>query len=371
MMRLSFVFLCCLITAAPTWAATIYKSTLHNFRVVTVASGLDQPWALEFLPDGDLLVTERDGRLRRVREGKLSDPITGLPEIAASGQGGLLDVTLHPNFASNRWVYLTYSAGGWRGMGTELARGRLEGGALRDVQVLFKAAPKVSGGRHFGSRVRFLPDGTLLLTLGDRGERPSAQSMESHSGSTVRLNDDGSVPADNPYRNKAGARPELFTIGNRNVQGLAIHPQTGLPWAHEHGPQGGDEVNVLRPGRNYGWPVITYGRNYVTGTPVGEGTSKPGMEQPVHYWDPSIAPSGMAFYTGDKFPKWRGNLFVGALKFQLLVRLALDGEKVVREERLIQGEFGRVREVRAGPDGLLYLLTQQYEGRILRLEPAG
>ena len=179
------------------------------------------------------------------------------------------------------------------------------------------------------------------------------------------------MPADNPYRNKAGARPELFTIGNRNVQGLAIHPQTGLPWAHEHGPQGGDEVNVLRPGRNYGWPVITYGRNYGTGTPVGEGTSKPGMEQPVHYWDPSIAPSGMAFYTGDKFPKWRGNLFVGALKFQLLARLALDGEKVVREERLIQGEFGRVREVRAGPDGLLYLLTQQYEGRILRLEPAG
>lgn len=351
----------------------VFESQLHSFKVVSVADGLETPWGMTFLPSGDMLVTEKGGTLRRVTQnGEVSAAIEGLPDIYASGQGGLLDVALHPQFESNGWVYLTYVGGGLLGSSTELARGKLVGNRLEGTEVLFVASDKSAGGRHFGSRIRFLGDGTLLLTLGDRGDRPRAQDLRDHAGSTIRLNDDGSVPGNNPFRNAAnGALPELFTIGNRNVQGLTIHPETGEPWSHEHGPQGGDEVNVLRPGRNYGWPVITYGRNYGTGTRIGEGTRKAGMEQPVHYWDPSIAPSGMDFYTGSNFPEWKGDLFVGALKYRLLVRLRLDGERVVSEERLLADEYGRIRDVRNGPDGNLYLLTDDYDGQILRLEPAG
>lgn len=345
-----------------------YESDLHDFRVVTVVQGLERPWGLAFLPNGDVLVTERRGRLRLVRDGKLVEkPVEGVPEVAATGQGGLLDVVLHPQFSENRWVYLSYAARGEGGAGTEVARGRLRDGRLEEVETILVAEPKESGGRHFGSRLVFDNDGHLYITLGDRGHMPNGQDLGTHTGSIVRVNDDGSVPGDNPFA--GGERPEIFSYGNRNVQGAALHPDTGVLWANEHGPQGGDELNVIESGRNYGWPVITYGANYGTGTKIGEGTHKEGMEQPLWYWDPSIAPSGMTFYSGDKFPAWRNSVFVGALKFELLARLELDGNRVVSEERLLENEFGRIRAVKEGPDGFIYLLTDESDGRLLRLEP--
>jgi glucose/arabinose dehydrogenase len=252
---------------------------------------------------------------------------------------------------------------------TEVARGRLSGRRLEEVQVLFRQLPKSGAGQHFGSRLVFDRAGFLYITLGDRGEMGRAQKPDDHAGSVIRLHDDGRVPQDNPFVGKPGWKPEKFTLGNRNIQGAALHPQTGLLWTHEHGPQGGDEVNVIRAGVNYGWPVITYGVQYVIGTQIGEGTHKTGMAQPLHYWVPSIAPSGMAFYTGDRFPRWRGDLFVGALRDQMLVRLKLDGEKVVAEERMLTGTLGRIRDVRNGPDGLIYLLTDDSRGVLARLEP--
>lgn len=343
----------------------------HAFRVVTMTRGLEHPWGLAFLPDGRRLVTERPGRLRLVAaDGTLDpQPVTGLPTIAIHGQGGLLDVALHPGFAENGLIYLSYAARGEGGVGTEVARGRLVDHRLENVEVLFRQQPKSSGGRHFGSRLVFDRQGYLYITLGDRGEQERAQKMDDLAGKIVRLHDDGRIPADNPFADRPGARPEIYSLGNRNVQGAALHPVTGELWAQEHGPQGGDEVNVIRAGRNYGWPVITYGVEYVVGTKIGEGTHKPGMEQPLHVWVPSIAPSGMAFYQGDRFPRWRGDLFVGALKDQMLVRLRFDGEKRVKEERLLKGVLGRIRDVRAGPDGYLYLLTDSPDGVIARLEP--
>lgn len=343
----------------------------HAFRVVTVTPGLEHPWGLAFLPDGRRLVTERPGRLRLVAADGALDPrpITGLPPIAVHGQGGLLDVALHPRFADNGLIYLSYAARDASGVGTEVARGRLVDHRLENVEVLFRQQPKSGGGRHFGARLVFDRQGYLYITLGDRGEQDRAQKMDDLAGKVVRLHDDGRIPADNPFANRPGARPEIYSLGNRNVQGAALHPDTGELWAQEHGPQGGDEVNVIRAGRNYGWPVITYGVEYVVGTKIGEGTRKPGMEQPLHVWVPSIAPSGMAFYRGDRFPRWRGDLFVGALKDQMLVRLRFDGEKLVREERLLKGKLGRIRDVRAGPDGYLYLLTDSPDGVIARLEP--
>lgn len=343
----------------------------HAFRVVTMTRGLEHPWGLAFLPDGRRLVTERPGRLRLVAaDGTLDpQPVTGLPTIAIHGQGGLLDVALHPGFAENGLIYLSYAARGEGGVGTEVARGRLVDHRLENVEVLFRQQPKSSGGRHFGSRLVFDRQGYLYITLGDRGEQERAQKMDDLAGKIVRLHDDGRIPADNPFADRPGARPEIYSLGNRNVQGAALHPLTGELWAQEHGPQGGDEVNVIRAGRNYGWPVITYGVEYVVGTKIGEGTHKPGMEQPLHVWVPSIAPSGMAFYQGDRFPRWRGDLFVGALKDQMLVRLRFDGEKRVKEERLLKGVLGRIRDVRAGPDGYLYLLTDSPDGVIARLEP--
>jgi len=351
--------------------AQVFNSEVQRFRVQTVTEGLEFPWGLAFLPDGRMLVSERPGRLRLVAaDGRLDPkPIEGLPPIAAIGQGGLLDVALHPNFARNTLVYLSYAAEGPGGYGTEVLRGRLDGHALRDVQVIFRMQPKSKTSHHFGSRLVFDRKGYLYITLGDRGEMERAQRLDDHAGSVIRLHDDGRVPADNPFVNKPGAKPEKFTLGNRNMQGAALHPQTGEIWAHEHGPQGGDEINIIRAGVNYGWPVITYGRNYGTGTKIGEGTSKPGMAQPLLYWAPSIAPSGMAFYTGERFPGWRGNLFVGALAGQMLVRLQLDGERIVHQERLLEGALGRIRDVRQGPDGLLYLLIDSAQGRIVRLEP--
>ncbi len=346
------------------------KSEKHDFRIVTLVRGLQNPWSIAFLPDGRMLVTERAGRLRIVGKDYKLDPkpVEGLPEIVASGQGGLLDVVLHPQYDKNGWIYWSYNAPGTGGWGTALARGKLEGQRMTDVQVLFSMEPKTRAGHHFGGRIVFDNKGFVYLGLGDRGDMPRAQKLDDHAGSVIRLHDDGRVPKDNPFVGRAGAKPEKFTLGNRNIQGAALHPQTGELWTHEHGPQGGDEVNVMRSGRNYGWPVITYGVNYGIGTRIGEGSAKPGMEQPLHVWVPSIAPSGMAFYTGDKFPNWKGNLLVGALRDEMLVRLELNGEKVVREERLIKGQIGRIRDVRVGPDGFVYLLTDERDGVVVRLE---
>lgn len=368
-MRTLFIVLS--LAAALPAASQVHRSAEHSFRVVELVRGLEQPWALALLPDGRMLVTEKAGRLRIVKDGGLDpQPISGLPEVAVYGQGGLMDVALHPRFKENGLVYLSFAARGADGVGTEVARGRLAGHRLEDVRVIFRQSPKGSTGRHFGSRLVFDRQDLLHITLGDRGEMERAQKPGDHAGSVIRLHDDGRVPEDNPFVGKPGWKPEKYTLGNRNQQGAALHPKTGVLWTHEHGPQGGDEVNVIRAGANYGWPVITYGVQYVIGTQIGEGTHKAGMEQPLHKWVPSIAPSGMAFYTGDKFPKWRGNLFVGALKAQLLVRLELDGEKVVREERLLQGALGRIRDVRVGPDGFIYLLTDESRAVLARLEPA-
>ena len=351
--------------------AQTHTSQEHRFRVVSLVQGLQQPWSLAFLPDGRMLVTEKAGRLRVVSaQGRLEpQPVEGLPQVTVHGQGGLHDVAVHPQFQKNQLVYLAYAARGEDGVGTELARGRLAGNRLEDVQVLFRQAPKGRSGNHFGGRIVFDRAGYLYLTLGDRGERDRAQKPDDHAGSVIRLHDDGRVPQDNPFAGKAPWKPEKFTLGNRNMQGAALHPQSGALWTHEHGPQGGDEINVIRAGANYGWPVITYGVNYGIGTKIGEGTAKQGMQQPIHYWVPSIAPSGMAFYTGDRFPRWKGNLFVGALRDQMLVRLVLEGEKVVREERLLKNALGRIRDVRAGPDGLIYLLTDSGDGILARLDP--
>ncbi len=360
---------------APLAAAERHPSEHHDFRLVTVVGGLERPWSLAFLPDGRMLVTEKAGRLRVIAGGALlAEPVAGLPEVTVHGQGGLHDVVLHPRFPENRWIYLAYAARGSDGVGTELARGRLaasgaKGWRLEDVQVLFRQSPKGTSGNHFGGRIAFDREGFLYLTLGDRGDKARAQRPDDHAGSVIRLHDDGRVPADNPFVRREGWKPEKFTLGNRNMQGAALHPATGELWTHEHGPQGGDEVNVIRSGRNYGWPVITYGVNYGLGTRIGEGTHKAGMEQPLHKWIPSIAPSGMAFYTGKRFPKWKGDLFVGALRGRMLVRLRFESERLVREERLLQGVVGRIRDVRAGPDGFLYLLDES-NGALLRLEPA-
>lgn len=336
-------------------------------QVEVVASKLDHPWGLDFLADGRLLVSERSGQLRTVTNGKVSDPIQGLPEIWVGGQGGLLDVAVH-----QEWVYFSYSEPGTLPLtnSTAVARAKLQQNRLTDLQVIFSQQPKYVSRAHFGSRLAFDSEGHLFITLGDRYlPRDDAQTLDNHHGKIVRIWADGRVPKDNPFVAQKGALPEIWSIGHRNLQGAAIHPVTGKLWTHEHGPRGGDEINIPAPGKNYGWPVITYGEEY-SGGKIGEGTEKAGMEQPVHYWVPSIAPSGMAFYTGDKFPKWKGDLFVGSLKFRQLVRLELDGDKVVAEERILEDEIGeRIRDVVQGPDGFLYLLTDSDNGKIIRLTP--
>ncbi|MFN9210353.1 MAG: PQQ-dependent sugar dehydrogenase [Betaproteobacteria bacterium] len=364
--------------AAASAAAQTHATREHRVRIATVTTGLENPWGLAFLPDGRMLVTERPGRLRVIgADGKLDPvPVAGLPRVDAQGQGGLLDVALHPKFAENRWVYLASAQRDAQGRnGTELARGKLAGGPgawrLEDVQVLFRMAPKSGSGRHFGARLVWDRDGMLFMTLGDRGDEPErAQRLDDHAGKILRLTEDGKPAPGNPFAADPKARPEIYSLGNRNVQGAALHPTTGKLWATEHGPQGGDELNLIEAGVNYGWPVITYGVNYVTGTKIGEGTAKAGMAQPVKHWSPSPALSGFAFYTGDKFPGWRGDALLGALRGQAVIRVRLDGDKFASEETMLASQVGRVRDVRVGPDGYVYLLTDSPDGALLRLEPA-
>lgn len=348
-----------------------YESTHYDLTVETVTDGLRNPWGMAFLPDGRFIVTERSGNIRLVtRNGKKSDPLSGVPDVLARGQGGLLDVALDPNFTSNQFVYISYSEPGAGGAGTAVTRATLDLAAnrLTDQKVIFRQEPKSSGGRHFGSRLVFAPDGTLFITIGDRGERSRNQDLTINRGQVIRINSDGTLPHDNPFIGVPGRRPEVWSYGHRNPQGATLNPNTGRVWTVEHGARGGDEINLPEAGLNYGWPVISYGRHY-SGGKIGEGTEKPGFEQPVFFWDPSIAPSGMAFYAGAPFAKWQGNLFVGSLKFGLLIRLELRDNRVVAEERLLEGLDDRVRDVRLGPDGLLYLLTDDYNGRLLRLSP--
>lgn len=350
-------------------AADSIGSRLHRFRIDPVATGLDIPWAIGFLPTGDVLVTERAGRLRRIRAGRLQpQPITGVPAVWDRGQGGLLDLLVDPDFASTRRLYLSYAKpGGRNDAGTAVAVARLTGDRLTGVRDLL-AVPPSSGGRHFGSRLGIGGDGMLHVTAGDRGRRQRAQIVGDLAGAVWRLAPDGTIPADNPFRHDRRHHDALFTIGHRNPQGLAVHPDSGEIWVHEHGPRGGDEVNRLVGGRNYGWPIITHGREY-SGGQVGAGiTARDGLEQPLWHWTPSIAPSGMAFYTGDAFPGWRGSLFVGALAGTMLSRLTVDGTRITAEERLLDGVLGRIRDVRQGPDGMLWLASD--DGMVVRLVPA-
>jgi glucose/arabinose dehydrogenase len=358
---------------------TVLRSALHDYKVVTVVEALVQPWAIAFLPGGDTLITERPGRLRIVRQGKLVPaPVEGVPKVFHSSQGGLLEVMPHPNFATNRVLYLTYSKPGATDAQarTALFRARFENDRLVDGKDIFEA---VSQGRnHFSGKIAFDRNGFLFLSLGDRQVPPEgnleahpAQDLSNHHGKIVRLHDDGRVPADNPFVNRAGAKPEIWSYGHRNVQGLLIHPQTGELWANEHGPQGGDEMNVIQPGRNYGWPVIGYGVNYTTGAAIHAGTHRQGMEQPVHIWVPSIGVSGLMLYTGDRFPQWRGNLFAGGMNGQKLVRMTLNNQRITASEDLLT-QMGRVRDVRQGPDGFIYIVTDNREGNptpVYRLEP--
>ncbi len=361
--------------------AQIHRSTLHDYRVVPVASGLQNPWGIAFLPGGDILITERAGRLRIVREGRLlPGPVPGVPEVLAQGQGGLMDVQPHPDFATNRLIYITYSKAytDLEGARTVLIRGTFQNDALTNIEELFSA--QAVGRGHYGSRIAFDGNGYVFITAGDR-QVPSrgdlyahpAQDLSNHHGVVVRLHDDGRIPADNPFVGTAGALGEIWSYGHRNPQGLAFHPMTGDLWANEHGPQGGDELNVVLPGRNYGWPVIGYGVNYGSGTTIHEGTLNEGMESPKHFWVPSIATSGLMIYTGDKFPAWRGNIFVGGLGGEQLSRLTVDGQTVLNEETLFQ-RMGRIRDVRQGPDGYIYLAIEDQRGEptgVVRLEPAG
>jgi aldose sugar dehydrogenase len=342
-------------------------------RAETVARGLEHPWGLAFLPDGRMLVTERPGRLRLVgADGAVSPPLAGVPAVAARGQGGLLDVALDPDFATTRLVYLSFAEPGEGGTaGTSVARGRLAAAGLVDVTVIYRQQPQVRGAGHFGSRLVFGRDGTLFVTQGDRqGYRERAQDLTQGMGKVMRLHPDGGIPAGNPFAGRPDAQPGIWSYGHRNVQGAALHPGTGELWTVEHGARGGDELNVVRAGRNYGWPVITYGVDY-SGVRIGEGTARAGMEQPVYYWDPVIAPSGLAFYTGDRYPGWTGSLFVGSLTPGGLVRLVLEEGRVTREERFLGGLGERIRDVVQGPDGFLYLLTDSGDGRVLRVVPEG
>jgi glucose/arabinose dehydrogenase len=354
--------------------AQVFPSSAGNVAVETFASGIDHPWGFAFLPAGRLLVTERPGRMRIVgKDGKLSPALAGVPKVFASGQGGLLDVALDRGYAENHTIYFCYADPVDGGARTSLARARLvdEGTPrLDDVKVIFRQEGQLSTGGHFGCRIVQTSDGNLFLSMGDHFSfRNEAQNLGNHIGKLIRIRPDGSVPPDNPFVGRAGAKPEIWSYGHRNSQGLALHPATGKLWEQEHGPRGGDEINIIEKGRNYGWPVIGYGIDY-SGAKIHEGTQKSGMEQPVWNWVPSIAPSGLAFYDGNLFPAWSGHLFAGALAGQALVRLELDGDKVVKEERLLQQLRERIRDVRQGPDGALWLATDNSPGRILRVAPA-
>ena len=375
-MRLFVGFTTAFLLAAATSVcdAQVFPSAAGNLAVETVARGLNHPWGLAFLPDGRLLVTERAGRMRIVGgEGALSAPVANVPKVFASGQGGLLDVALDRTYAQNSTIYFCYAEPASGGARTALARARLAADAaprLDELNVIFRQEGPLSSSNHFGCRIVQTADDNLFLTLGEHfTPRDQAQNLANHLGKIVRLRPDGSAPPDNPFVGRQGAKPEIWSYGHRNPQGLAVNPASGKLWEHEHGPRGGDEVNIVEKGKNYGWPVIGFGIDY-SGARIHESTHKAGMEQPIWYWVPSIAPSGMAFYTGNVFPAWQGNLLVGALAGEMLVRLELDGEKVVKEERLLHALNERIRDVRQGPDGALWLLTDSSSGRILRLTPA-
>ena len=347
------------------------KSQLHDYRVVELATGLEHPWSFAFLPEGGILITERVGRVRLFKNNKL-DPkaLGGVPEVIDGGQGGLLDIVLHPQFNDNQQLYLSFVAGGNTGVNTKVMRFDFDQrtNSLKNPYKIFDAVPKVFGGRHFGGRMTFDRLGYLFISTGDRGEMHRAQDVNDHSGSIIRVHDDGRTPHENPIFQTLGTRTAIFSFGHRNPQGMALHPKTGVVWTHEHGARGGDEINIIRMGRNYGWPVITHGINY-DGSPIGVGNAKPGMEQPLYFWVPSIAPSGMTFYIGDKFSKWQNSLFIGSLKNEMLVRLEIKEESILKEERLLQNEVGRIRDVREGPDGFIYIITDEPDGRLIRLEP--
>lgn len=356
----------------------VFNSSAHEYRVVKVADGFVNPWGMAFLPNGDLLVTERGGRLRIVRGGKLlPTPVAGVPAVVAAGQGGLLDVALHPQFATNRTVYLTYSKQMPSGSTTALHMARIENEALVDGKDIFVAESKGRPG-HFGSRITFDRNGHLFISVGDRQIAPEgdlakhpAQDLSNHHGKIIRLNLDGSVPADNPFVKQAGAKPEIWSYGHRNPQGLLVHPVTGDLWETEHGPQGGDELNLIEPGKNYGWPVVGFGVNYGSGKAIHASTMAPGMENAKNVWVPSIATSGLLVYTGDKFPAWKGSVFVGGLAGQRLARVTLDGQKPEVIDNLVRNQ-GRVRDVRQGPDGYIYLAIDDQQGKptpVVRLEP--
>jgi glucose/arabinose dehydrogenase len=342
-----------------------------ELKPVTVARGLVHPWGLAFLPDGRMLVTERPGRMRIVgADGRLGAPLAGLPKVDDGGQCGLLDVVVDPAFAQNQRIWFTYAEAGEGGNSTAVARARLQGDRLTDVLTVFSQKPKVASRHHCGSRIVFDRQGRLWVGLGDRlSRKDDAQTLDNHIGKIVRIDVDGRAPADNPFVGRAGALPELWSYGHRNIQGMAIHPGTGELWASEHGPQGGDELNVAEAGRNYGWPVVTYGRNYGSGTRIGEEGPRPGIEMPVRHWVPvSVAPSGMAFVTSDRYPGWKGSVVLGTLRGQNLIRLTIDGRQVTGEERLLGTLGQRIRDVRQGPDGWLYVLTDGDDGAILRLQ---
>lgn len=348
------------------------RTERHPLKVETLASGLVAPWSVALLPDGLILITEKAGNLRVMRNGRLlPGPVAGLPMVTMRGQGGLLDIIAHPDYLKNQLIYWSYSAGTPAEVGTDVARGRLscqgDSCTLSAVQVIFSQKPKASAGQHFGSRLVWDRSGNLFVTLGDRGRQDEAQNPGNHLGTVLRITETGGIPADNPFVNREGALPEVYTFGNRNVQGAALNPRTGELWAHEHGPQGGDELNILRAGRNYGWPVITHGRTYGLGRQIGEGTERSDVPRALKIWLPqSIAPSGLTFYNGRLFSGWRNSLFLGAMRTQELVRLTLDGDTVVGEERI--GGLGRVRDLREGADGALYVLSES-TGRLYRLTP--
>ena len=361
-----------LLTASPRGDNSSFGSSAGALEVRTVASGLVNPWSLAFLPDGRLLVTERPGRMRVVTDGQLSPPLKGVPEVWAAGQGGLLDVILDKSFAQNNQIYFCFAERAGGGGRTAVARATLDAGQSRldAVKIIFRQDGPLSSGNHYGCRIVQASDGNLFVTLGEHfNSRNEAQNLGNHLGKLIRIAPDGAAPKDNPFVGREGAKPEIWSYGHRNEQGLALNPRTGDLWEIEHGPRGGDEVNIIGKGRNYGWPVIGYGIDY-NGEKIHETTAKDGMEQPIKYWVPSIAPSGMAFYTGKMFPKWDGSLFTGALAGKMLVRLSLNGNAVTGEERLLQDLNERIRDVRQGPDGALWLLTDSSAGRILRVMPA-
>ena len=364
-----------MVPAAPVEGQVLHEELSTQYGPITVervADGLEQPWAIAFLPGGEMLVSQRPGGIFLISNGEVTE-IFGAPEVHAQNQGGMLDLVVHPSYEENGWIYMTYSKGDSDATVPALARARLDGNALADFQELFESNTPTSPGRHYGSRILFLDDGTLLMSIGDRGAQPErAQDTRDHSGTLVRLNDDGSVPDDNPFVDDPAYAPEIFSYGHRNIQGIVQHPVTGEIWATEHGPRGGDELNLIEAGANYGWPVVSKGRDYRTQEQWGEGRSAPGMEDPVFEFLPTLAPSGLAVVSAGDFPStWDGNLLAGGLRSERILRLVIENQAVVHAEEIIDGELGRIRDVRMGPDGAIYVATGETDGGIYRITPAG